>query len=135
MNKDKTFLALADFLIPAHGDMPAFGSVCSFADAEKALDFRVDLKEGFHRGLDADPASSAEAHLEKLNKEDGAAFSAVTTIAICTYYMNPRVRALLGYPGQESVQYDSKATQIYLTDGSLGHVLARGRKYRPTPGL
>lgn len=37
--------------------------------------------------------------------------------------------------GQESVQYDSKATQIYLTDGSLGHVPARGRKYRPTPGL
>ena len=135
MTKDKTFLALADFLIPAHGHMPAFSSVCSFADAQKALDFRVDLKEGFDRGLDADPASSTEAHLEMLSKEDGAAFSAVTTIAICTYYMNPRVRELLGYPGQESVQYDSKATQIYLTDGSLGHVLARGRKYRPTPGL
>ena len=135
MTKDKTFLGLADFLIPAHGEMPAFSAVCSFADAERALDFRVDLKEGFARGLVADPALGAEARLEKLNREDGPAFSAITTIAICTYYMNPRVRELLGYPGQESVQYDSKATQIYLTDGSLGHVLARGRKYRPTPGL
>lgn len=135
MTSEQIFLALADFLIPAHRQMPKFSDVCTHADVQKSLDFRVDLKEGFARGMATDLAGGAEAHLERINREDGEAFSAITTIAIATYYMNPRVRELIGYPGQESVQYDSRATQVYLTDGSLGHVIARGRKYRPTPGL
>jgi hypothetical protein len=135
MRRDDVFLALADFLIPAHKRMPKFSDICSFADAEAALDFRIDLKEAFDKSLQTDLAKGAEAHLEDINQNDKPAFSAVTTIAITTYYMNPKVRELIGYPGQESVQYDSKATQVYITDGSLGNVVARGRKYRPTPGL
>ncbi|MCV3210798.1 hypothetical protein OHD62_21895 [Mesorhizobium sp. YC-39] len=135
MAKEQAFFALADFLIPAHGEMPKFSDVCTYADVEKSLDFRIDLKEGFARAIATDASTGVEAHLEKINKQDGEAFSAITTVVIATYYMNPRVRALIGYPGQENVQYDSKATQIYLTNGSLGHVVARGRKYRPTPGL
>ncbi len=135
MSQDTTFLSLADFLIPAHGRMPAFSQVCSFADALKALDFRPDLKPGFARALEADLAETAEARLQSLNKTDGEAFSAIATIAIATYYMNATVRDGIGYPGQESLTYDSKATQVYLTDGSLGRVLAQGRRYRPTPGL
>jgi hypothetical protein len=45
------------------------------------------------------------------------------------------VRQSIGYPGQENVSYDSKATQSYLVDGSLAKVIARGRKYRSTPDL
>lgn len=135
MSNEATYFELADFLIPAYGKMPKFSDVCSYADVEKSLDFRIDLKEGFARAIGAGTAAGAEAHLEALNKGDGEAFTAVTTITIATYYMNPRVRELIGYPGQESVSYDSKETQIYLTDGSLGKVIARGRKYRPTPGL
>ena len=135
MDRKDVFLALADFLIPAYGEMPAFGQVCSFDDALAALDFRIDLKEGFERAVAADIAGGAEAALERLNTEDGDAFNAVTTIALCTYYMNPRVRELIGYPGQENVSYDPKATQSYLLDGTLAKVVARGRKYRPTPGL
>jgi hypothetical protein len=135
MSDETTFAALADFLIPAFGKMPKFSDVCSYVDVQKSLDFRADLKEGFVRGLATDLASGAEAHLEMLNKVDGEAFTAITTVAIATYYMNPTVRGLIGYPGQESVSYDSKETQVYLTNGSLGRVVARGRKYRPTPGL
>ena len=135
MSNENAFLALADFLIPTHGKMPKFSDVCGYADVEKSLDFRIDLKPGFARGIAVDPANGAEARLESLNKEDGEAFSAITTIAIATYYMSPRVRELIGYPGQENVPYDSKATQTYRTDGSLGQVVARGRKYRPSPGL
>jgi len=129
------FLELADFLIPAYGRMPRFSDVCSYEDALKSLDFRIDLKEGFERGVSADTSEGVEQALERLNVGDGPAFSAVSTIALATYYMNPRVRELIGYPGQENVAYDSKATQSYLTDGSLAKVIARGRKYRPTPGL
>ena len=49
---------------------------------------------------------------------------------ITTYYMSPKVRQSIGYPGQENVSYNSKATQAYLVDGSLAKVIARGRKYR-----
>jgi hypothetical protein len=135
MSSEQTFIAFADFLIPAHDKMPKFSAVCSYADATRALDFRDDLKEGFVRAVASDASDGAEAALEKLNREDGAAFSAVTTVTIATYYMNPRVRELIGYPGQENVQYDSKAMQVYLADGTLAKVIDRGRKYRPTPGL
>ncbi|MBN9057407.1 MAG: hypothetical protein J0H80_27360 [Rhizobiales bacterium] len=135
MTREEIFLALADFLIPAHKRMPKFSDVCTFADAGTALDFRVDLKEGFADALQIDLSAVPEAHLEEINRDRPAAFGAVTTIAVATYYMNPKVRALIGYPGQENVQYDPKATQEYITDGSLGNVIARGRKYRPTPGL
>jgi hypothetical protein len=134
-DKQANFLALADFLIPAFQDKPRFSDVCTFDDALRSLDFRTDLKEGFERAVAADVGESAEAALEKLDGDDPAAFTAVTTITLTTYYMNPRVRELIGYPGQENVPYDSKATQSYLTDGSLAKVIARGRKYRPTPGL
>jgi hypothetical protein len=136
MANTDTFLALADFLIPAYKRKPSFGSFCSYNDALQALGFRSDLREAFERALLAvDMKEGPEPALEKLNAEDGEAFSALTTIVIATYYMNPKVRESIGYPGQENVSYDSKATQSYLLDGSLARVIARGRKYRPTPGL
>jgi hypothetical protein len=135
MAKDDVFLALADFLIPAYQDKPKFSDVCTYDDATHALGFRDDLAEGFGRALAIDVRGGAEAALEQLNAKDADGFSALTTIVITTYYMNPKVRQSIGYPGQESVAYDSKATQAYLVDGSLAKVIARGRKYRLTPGL
>lgn len=134
-NPEQIFMALADFLIPAHNNMPVFSGICTYADALKALDFRDDLKDGFARALTGAIDDGPEAYLEALNIQDSDAFSAVTTIIIATYYMNTTVRECIGYPGQENVPYLPYATQTYLTDGSLGKVIARGRKYRPTPGL
>lgn len=135
-NQDgNTYLALADFLIPQHGEMPAYSRVCTYDDALAALDFRIDLREGFERAVAVELKAGAEDALEKMTEGDAEAFNALTTVAICTYYMNPTVRELIGYPGQESVSYNSKATQSYLVDGSLAKVIARGQTYRPTPGL
>ena len=135
MANSDTFLALADFLIPAYEKRPSFGAFCSYDDAIRALGFRPDLRENFERAVAVEMKGGPERALEKLNAGDGEAFSALTTIVITTYYMNPKVRESIGYPGQENVSYDSKETQSYLLDGSLAQVIARGRKYRPTPGL
>jgi hypothetical protein len=135
MAKDDVFLALADFLIPAFEDKPKFSDVCTFEDARAALGYREDLAEAFDRGLTVDAAGGAEAALDRLNANDHEGFSALSTIVITTYYMNAKVRQSIGYPGQENVSYDSKATQSYLVDGSLAKVIARGRKYRSTPDL
>jgi hypothetical protein len=131
----RIFYRLADVLIPAFGKMPRFSDVATWDDAQKSLDFRIDLKEAFARGLAVDLTGGPERALETLNATDVEAFGAVSTIALATYYMNPKVRELIGYPGQENVAYDSKATQSYLIDGSLAKVVARGSKYRATPGL
>ena len=135
MANSDTFLALADFLIPAYEKRPSFGAFCSYDDAIRALGFRPDLRENFERAVAVEMKGGPERALEKLNARDGGAFSALTTIIIATYYMNPKVRESIGYPGQENVSYNSKETQSYLLDGSLARVIARGRKYRPTPGL
>jgi hypothetical protein len=115
--------------------MPAYSEVCTYDTALAALDFRIDLKEGFERAVAADLKDGAEGALEKMAEGDAEAFNALSTVAVCTYYMDQKVRELIGYPGQESVTYDSKATQPYLVDGSLAKVIARGQTYRSTPGL
>ena len=133
--KATNLLGVADYLIPDHGKMPRFSAACTYADALAALDFRIDLKDGFARAVSAELAGGEEAYLETLYRDDNEAFTALATVLVCTYFMNPTVRALIGYPGQENVAYDTYATQSYVTDGSLAKVVARGRKYRPTPGI
>jgi hypothetical protein len=133
--KTANLLALADFLIPAHGKMPRFSAVCTHADTLSALNFRIDLKDAFARAIPAELSQGEETYLETLYRKDDEAFTALATVLVCTYYMNPTVRSLIGYPGQENVAYDTYATQGYVTDGSLAKVVARGRKYRPTPGI
>jgi hypothetical protein len=49
------------------------------------------------------------------------------------YYMSPRVRDLIGYPGQENRPFDPDKTTEYLGDGLLAPVIARGPIYRATP--
>ena len=130
----RRFMALADYLIPAHQAMPAFSTVCAEAVIDLCLRFRPDAREAFWRGLTAVPAeATAEAALEHLAAQDPEAFSAVGLVAVSAYYMAPEVRRLIGYPGQENVAYDSRATPSYLLDGTLAPVRARGPRYVPTP--
>ena len=115
--------------------MPAFSQACDMDSIRRSLDFRPDVKEAFQRALRADLGSGPQAALDWIHVHDKEAFDALTLIAVTTYYMQPAVRQLIGYPGQENVSYDPLATQEYLTDGSLGQVIAAGRKYKPTPDL
>lgn len=70
---------------------------------------------------------------EALNKEDAAALSAIGLVASAAYYMSPRVRTLIGYPGQERRTYDPDATPEYVANGMLKVVQDRGPIFRPTP--
>ena len=130
------FLAVADFLVPAYREMPAFSAVASPEAIRVSLNFRPDVQEAFARGVAACTVEQTpEQNLEALSQADREAFDAITLIVAGTYYMQPAVRAAIHYPGQENVPYDPHATPPYLLDGSLGAVIARGRKYKPTPGL
>ena len=49
------------------------------------------------------------------------------------YFLNPAMRAAIGYPGLEARPIDPDAAPDYLDDGLLDSVVARGPVYRPTP--
>ena len=63
MANSDTFLALADFLIPAYEKKPSFGVFCSYDDAIRALGFRPDLREAFERALAVDMKDGPERAL------------------------------------------------------------------------
>jgi hypothetical protein len=131
----ETFRALADVLIPAAEGMPAASEVgVHEAVLDRILSLRPDLAERFFRGLRAAVGQTPEAIARKLNQEDPEALSAIGLAAAAAYYMQPRVRALIGYPGQENRPADPDETPEYIANGMLQQVIDRGPIYRPTPG-
>jgi hypothetical protein len=128
------FQRLADLLVPAHGKMPAASAVGAHeALLDDVLKHRPDIRDDLVRALKAAQGQEPRAAANNLLRQDAAAFNALGLAVSGAYYMSPRVRELLGYPGQESVSYDPYATPNYLTDGMLERVVARGPIYRATP--
>jgi len=128
------FKELADVLVPAHGKMPEASAVGAHeALLDDVLKHRPDIRDDLLRALTAVQGKEPRAAANDLFRKDAAAFNALGLAVSGAYYMSPRVRELLGYPGQESVSYDPYATPDYLTDGILERVVTRGPIYRPTP--
>ena len=70
-----------------------------------------------------------------LDRLDSAELDHIKYAIAAAYLINPRVRALLGYPGnapEKQPAYPDEA-QSYLEDGILDAVIKRGPIYRPTP--
>lgn len=129
-----TLLKIADVLIPEAEGMPAASQVdVGGAVLERILALRSDLEPSFRRGLQSaigiEPTTAARAML----KNDPEALSTIGLVAAAAYYMEPRVRALIGYPGQERQLYDAEATPSFVENGLLQKVIDRGPIYRPTP--
>lgn len=129
-----TFLALADALIPEAEGMPAASQVGVGGDIlDRILALRPDLRDAFMRGLHAAAGKPAAAAAEALNRDDQAALGAIGLVAAAGYYMSPKVRALIGYPGQESRPADPDVTPEYVANGMLQQVIERGPIFKPTP--
>ena len=129
-----TFAAIADILIPEAEGMPSASSVGVHEDVmDRILTLRPDLTEAFQRGIVYARGKDAKVAAESLNQDDAQALSAIGLIASAGYYMAPRVRDLIGYPGQERRTFDPDATPEYVTNGMLKVVQDRGPIYKPTP--
>ncbi len=129
-----TFAGIADILIPEAEGMPSATQAEVHKEIlDRVVELRVDLREAFFRGLnkakDKDPAEAAQM----LNDTDAEAFGAIGTLASAAYYIQPKIRALIGYPGQENRPADTDAEPEYVTNGMLQEVIDRGAIYRPTP--
>jgi len=130
-----TFAGIADYLIPNAEGMPSASEVdVHGAILDRVLMLRTDLQEAFLRGLEKCGGAPAAEAANALNRDDPAAMGAIGLAASAAYYMSPRVRKLIGYPGQESrPDPDPDATPPYVTNGMLQKVIDRGAIYKPTP--
>ena len=123
------FAGLADVLIPEAEGMPS-ASKAEVAShwIDVALSFRPDLRAAFLEAL-AYAGDRATAVCD-LSHDHPAAFEALGTLTAGAYFLNPDVRALVGYPGQTIADFTD---EVPLYAELLEHVDDRGFIYRPTP--
>jgi hypothetical protein len=128
-----TFAALADVLIPGAGDMPS-ASAADVASkwVDRALKSRADLADGLCETLDAGRGVDPAAHLAQLEQAEPARLEELKLIVAGSYYMSPRTRKRLGYPGQARYPIVPGEAEFYDVESLLAPVRARGFAYRTT---
>jgi hypothetical protein len=127
-----TLAGLADALIPAGDGFPSASQAGVTGEGlEQVLSFRPDLANGLKMLLEKAKGRSASEAVTDLQKNDPALFGVLAEIVPAAYFLNPEVRAKLGYTGQGPRPIDPRPD--YLDDGLLQSVLDRGPIYRPTP--
>jgi len=123
--------AIADELIPAGSGMPSAseaGVAGQYLD--EVLAARPDLAAPLEAALaSVEGADDAIAAL----RADAGAWGVITAVVPAAYFLNPDMRAAIGYPGLEARPIDPDAAPDYLQDGLLDSVVSRGPVYRPTP--
>jgi choline dehydrogenase-like flavoprotein len=113
------FAALADELIPGTDEMPKPSEIGAQERwLDRALAARPDLAAPLERAL------AAGRDARSIAEEDKDAFGAVAALAEGAYYMHPRVRKRIGYPGQKPTPPAPDEAEYYL-EGLLDPLLAR----------
>jgi hypothetical protein len=124
---------VADVLIPATTTMPALREAdTDGAWLDRACKARADLVPSLLRALRALASTSdLPSAVRRLHGEDRATFDVVTTFVAGTYYMIPRVRERIGYPGQLRAPADIDAAAEELSDDVFLGALNYAGRYRP----
>jgi hypothetical protein len=125
---------LADKLISGGAGLPS----ASEADVhgvwiDRVLAVRPDLVETVTTVTGR--AGETTTDLDALREQDPVTFDTFSYAIAGAYLMNPRVRGLLGMPGDAPKRNPAfpDESEHYLSDGILDPVLQRGPIYRPTP--
>jgi hypothetical protein len=125
--------AIADQLIPAGSGMPSASEAgVSGQFLDEVLAARPDLAAPLDAALASVDGLSGEDALASL-RADPDGWGVLTAVVPAAYFLNPAMRAAIGYPGLEARPIDPDAAPDYLADGLLDSVVARGPVYRPTP--
>lgn len=121
--------AIADRLIPSAHGMPSAGEVLTDDRLRFVLDARPDLVEPLAAALRPDLGEDPDARLATL-AEDTTATSALQLVIVAGYYTDPRVRELIGYPGQLAIGVDVTRRPAYVEEGLIDRVIGRGAVWR-----
>jgi hypothetical protein len=120
---------VADRLIPAAHGMPSAGDVLYDARLAFVLGARPDLEEPLSNALRPELGDDPDARLAAL-EEDAASLTALQLVIVAGYYTDPRVRELIGYPGQMAIPIDPAAPLPYVEEGLIDALVARGPVWR-----
>jgi hypothetical protein len=121
-----TLSAIAGYLIPeAHG-MPSAGDVIDDVRLRFVLRARPDLVEPLRAALRADLGEDPPARLTELERDEPDHHAALLLVVVGGYYTDQDVRDRLGYPGQVAKELYSWQYPVYLEEGLIDQVLARG---------
>lgn len=127
------FGAIADVLIPAAEGMPSASEVgVPGRWLDRLLEVRPELGPRLLQllaAVGADPVAYAESALAAGTAE----IEELLAIATQAYYMSPKVRKRLRYPGQKGRPVRPDEADYYLRDGLLDPVIERGPIYRQVP--
>jgi hypothetical protein len=95
-----TYAAVADALCgglrPVPSELPSFPELL-----HHALRLRAESFDAVLRLLAEAPAETIEAWLRRLHDERPGEFEPLSSVAAGAYLMEPAIRAVIGYPGQE----------------------------------
>jgi hypothetical protein len=128
------FAAVADHLIPAAHEMPSAAEVVDDARLAFVLRARPDIAEPLRAALRSDLGDDVADRLTKLADEP-TNLSALQLAIVGGYYTDKRVRELIDYPGQMAIEIRSWEYPVYLEEGLIDAVLARGPVWRdPSTG-
>jgi hypothetical protein len=129
-----TLAALADVLVPEAEGMPAASQVDVHGKwVDRVLRVRPDLVDVLSRVLGEARGRDPVTEVARLQQDDPDGFAVLALAVTGAYYLNPRIRKRIGYPGQKSNPPYPDEADYYLRDGLVGPVTARGPIYRPTP--
>lgn len=129
-----TFAGIADHLIPAAYGMPSAAEVVTDERLRFVLRARPDLAEPLRTALRAELGADIADRLARLADEP-TNLSALQLAVVSGYYTDKGVRERIGYPGQMALEVRSWEYPVYLEEGLIDAVLARGPVWRdPTTG-
>jgi hypothetical protein len=126
----RTFAAIAERLIPAAHGMPSAAEVVGEDRLRFVLRARPDLLEPFVAALRPELGDDPEARLATLERDDAASLAALQLVLVGGYYTDKRVRERIGYPGQQAIEVRAWEVPVYLEEGLIDAVLARGQVWR-----
>jgi hypothetical protein len=122
--------AVADHLIPAAHGMPSAADVVTADRLRFVLASRPDLLDPLRSALRPELGQDPAARLEALGRHEPATLGALQLVIVAAYYTDRKVRALIGYRGQEAIEVKSWIYPAYLEEGLIDAVVARGPVWR-----
>jgi hypothetical protein len=125
-----TLGAIADRLIPAAHGMPSAADVLTDDRLRFVLNARPDLLEPLRTALRRDLGDDVQGRLDALGRDEPATLGALQLVIVAGYYTDRGVRELIGYPGQMALELRSWEYPVYLEEGLIDAVLARGQVWR-----
>ena len=125
-----TLGAIADRLIPAAHGMPSAADVLGDDRLRFVLNARPDLLGPLRGALRPELGGDVGARLDALGRDEPSMLGALQLVIVAGYYTDRRVRELIEYPGQMALELRSWEYPVYLEEGLIDAVLARGSVWR-----